>query len=380
MQFKDVIGHTEIKKNLISSVKENRIAHAQLFMGSEGCGNLALARAYVQYVFCKSKTENDSCGSCSACTKAAKLIHPDLHFSFPIALSKDVRNSFAAIADWREALAENPYLNLIQWMAFFGENKQGVIPVEESADIMRKLSLTSFDGGYKVMIIWLPEKMNLATANKLLKILEEPPDKTLFLLVTENAELLLPTIISRTQLVKVNRITDEEMKQVLMNKHSLSESEAARLVYFADGNYNEVQNLLSSSETEDFNFVQFRIWMRLCFAKDVQKIQQWVELIATSGREKHKIFFAYGLNIVREALMMNFGDDNLVRLQGEEMEFVKKFAPYIHGENCTQITEEFNKSIQHVERNANAKILFTDLSLKMMALLKLPVVASELKV
>ena len=137
MQFKDVIGHTEIKQNLISSVKENRIAHAQLFMGSEGCGNLALARAYVQYIFCKSKTENDSCGICAACIKTAKLIHPDLHFSFPIALSKEVRNSFAVIADWREALAENPYLNLIQWMSFFGENKQGVIPVEESADIMR---------------------------------------------------------------------------------------------------------------------------------------------------------------------------------------------------------------------------------------------------
>jgi len=261
-----------------------------------------------------------------------------------------------------------------------------VINVEESADILRKLSLTAYEGGYKMMISWQPEKMNVQSANKLLKILEEPPDKTLFLLVTENSDQLLPTIVSRTQLVKVNRIADEDLRDALVARYGLGKEEAERIAYLADGSYSEARQLLSGSSDENlpagqagFNFIQFRAWMRLCFTKDVLKAQQWVEGFAAEGREKHKNFVAYALNVVREALMLNFGDDRLVRLQGEELDFVRKFAPYIHGENCMQITDEFNRAIQHIERNANPKILFTDLSMKMMALLRQPVGSSELK-
>jgi len=371
MQFKDIIGQEEVKQRLIASAKEGRISHAQLFMGPEGSGNLALAIAYAQFIACKNKGENDSCGTCPSCLKYQGLVHPDLHFAYPITSAKEGETSTLYLAEWREELAKNPYMNMFYWISIIGkENQQGVISKFESAEIMRKLSLTSFDGGFKVMIIWMPEKMNQASANKLLKILEEPTDKTLFLLVTENADQLLPTIISRTQLVKVNRIADEDMIKALMKRESLSEDEASRIAYLAVGNYNEAQHLIQNAEEENFNFVQFRTWMRICFGKDVLKNIHWVEGIATIGREKQKNFLAYAMSMTRETLMVSYGDASLIRLRGEELEFVKKFSPFIHGENCIQITEELNRAIRDIERNANPKILFTDLSLKLMTLLK----------
>ena len=371
MQFKNIIGQEEVKQRLIQSAKDGRISHAQLFMGPEGSGNLALAIAYAQFIACKNKGEDDSCGTCPSCLKYQGLVHPDLHFAYPITSAKEGETSTLYLAEWREELARNPYMNMFYWISIIGkENQQGVISKFESAEIMRKLSLTSFDGGFKVMIIWMPEKMNQASANKLLKILEEPTDKTLFLLVTENADQLLPTIISRTQLVKVNRISDEDMIKALMKRESLSEDEASRIAYLSEGNYNEAQHLIKNADEENFNFVQFRTWMRLCFGKDVLKNIHWVEGIATIGREKQKNFLAYAMSMTRETLMVSYGDASLIRLRGEELEFVKKFSPFIHGENCIQITEELNRAIRDIERNANPKILFTDLSLKLMTLLK----------
>lgn len=371
MQFKHIIGQEEVKQRLVQSAKDGRISHAQLFMGPEGSGNLALAIAYAQFIACKNKGENDSCGACPSCLKYQGLVHPDLHFAYPITSAKEGETSTLYLAEWREELAKDPYMNMFYWISIIGkENQQGVISKFESAEIMRKLSLTSFEGGFKVMIIWMPEKMNQASANKLLKILEEPSDKTLFLLVTENADQLLPTIISRTQLVKVNRIADEDMIKALMKRESLSEDEASRIAYLAEGNYNEAQHLIQNAEEENFNFVQFRTWMRLCFGKDVLKNIHWVEGIATIGREKQKNFLAYAMSMTRETLMVSYGDASLIRLRGEELEFVKKFSPFIHGENCIQITEELNRAIRDIERNANPKILFTDLSLKLMTLLK----------
>jgi DNA polymerase III subunit delta' len=371
MQFKNIIGQNEVKGRLVQSAKEGRISHAQLFLGPEGSGNLALALAYAQFIACKNRGEDDSCGTCPSCVKYQGLVHPDLHFAYPITSAKENETSTKYLPEWREAVLENPYMNVFQWIQKVGaENKQGVISVYESAEILKKLSLTSYEGGFKVMIIWMPEKMNLASANKLLKILEEPPDRTLFLLCTENADQLLPTIISRTQLVKVNRIDDADMRKSLMEIHSLDEQEAARIAYLAEGNYNEALFLVKHGDEENFNFIQFRSWMRLCYNKDVLKTMQWVDGMAGVGREKQKNYLSYAIGMVRETLMISYGDASLIRLQGEELEFVKKFSPFIHGENCIQVTEELNRAIRDIERNANPKILFTDLSLKMMGLLK----------
>jgi DNA polymerase III subunit delta' len=372
MQFKEIIGQYEVKQRLIQTVNDGRISHAQLFMGPEGSGNLCMAIAYAQYIACANRQTDDSCGSCPACIKYQKFVHPDLHFSYPIISSPKIKTSTAVLTDWREAITENPYLNLFDWLQFLGgENKQGIIPVDESAEIMRKLSLTTFEGGYKVMIIWMPEKMNTQSANKLLKILEEPPDKTLFLLVTENEDQLLRTIISRTQLVKLNKIADADLIQALMNKHQLQEKDATRIAYLADGSYNEAKLLLINSQEESFNFTQFRTWMRICFKRDALAILKWVDEMAGIGRERHKNFLKYGMGIIREALMLNYNNPSLVRLQGDELDFALKFAPFINGNNVELVMDEFNKSLQHVERNANTKILFTDMSLKLFALLKL---------
>ena len=373
MLFREIIGQSEIKSRLSRSVKSGRISHAQLFFGAEGSGALALAVAYSQYISCRNKTENDSCGECPSCVKFAKLAHPDLHVVFPIILSKDNRTSANLMSEFRETFLGNPYLSLFDWLSFNdGENKQGVINVEEGADILRKLSLTTYETEFKTVIIWMPEKMNVAAANKLLKILEEPPDKTLFLLVTENEDQLLRTIVSRTQLIKIQKISDSNLKEALINKHSLSDADASRITYLADGNYCEALKLISQEEREWNNLAEFQSWMRICFKKEVKEIMNWDDLVSKIGRERHKNFLKYGLSIFREALVLNYANENLVRADTEQLDWLKKFSPFVNGENCEQLIEEFNHAIGNIERNANPKILFLDLSLRCMELLKKP--------
>ncbi len=276
------------------------------------------------------------------------------------------------MGDFREAFLENPYMNLFEWLQFMGaENKQGLISVHESANILRKLSLTTYESEFKTVIIWMPEKMNIAAANKLLKILEEPTDKTLFLLVTESEGQLLRTIVSRTQLIKIKKITDADLKQALIERHSLPEQEASKISYLAEGNYNEALKFLSSDTEEKWNnYTQFVNWMRLCFKKDFKEIVKWVDEVSKTGRERQKFFLGFGLRVFRECLQLNYGNDTLVRVEGEELEWTKKFSPFVNGENCEELIEEFNKGIAHIERNANPKILFLDLSLSCMELLK----------
>lgn len=378
MQFCNVIGQNEVKQRLLSSVKNSRVSHAQLFLGHDGSGALALAIAYSQLLLCKNKTEKDSCGKCTSCVKTEKLIHPDIHFVYPIALSKDVRMSTDVASEWREAFLENPYLNLHDWFSHLSaENKQPVIGVEESGEILRKLSLTTYEGEFKIMIIWLPEKMNVQASNKLLKILEEPPDKTVFLLVSENEEALIRTIVSRTQLIKVNRVADEEIKLALIEKHNLSSADASRIAYLADGNYNAAIKLITEKQEDNFYLHQFREWMRMCFKVDVVGMTGWVEEIANAkvGREKQKEFLAYGMNIIRECLAGLYGDKNLLRVDGEELDFVQKLSTRLDGNMCKQLSDELNEAILHIERNGSGKIIFTDLSLKLMKILKQKVAA-----
>jgi DNA polymerase-3 subunit delta' len=374
MLFKDIIGQEEVKKRLIHSVQENRVSHAQLFLGAEGSGALPLAMAYAQYILCKTRRGGEACGICSSCTKSNKLVHPDIHFVYPVALKKgEVEKSTDVAAEWREAILENPYLNLSDWFSHLNaENKQPIIGVEESGEILRKLSLTTYEGEFKVMIIWMPEKMNIAAANKLLKILEEPPDKTLFILVSENEEALLRTIYSRTQLIKVNRISDEEIKKALIEKNQLAPTDAARIAYLADGNYNAALKLTGENIEENLHLNKFREWIRMCFKVDVVGLISWVEEIANSkvGRENQKVFLLYGLNILRECLVEMYGDKKLLRVDGEELDFVKKLSTLIDGNICKQLSDELNEAIIHIERNGSAKLIFTDLSLKCMRIVK----------
>ncbi|MFM2019069.1 MAG: hypothetical protein RL007_2725 [Bacteroidota bacterium] len=365
MFFRDIIGHDSIKQRLVQSVQGNRISHAQLFYGFEGSGELPLAMAYARYVHCTNRGADDSCGVCPSCQKYDKLVHPDLHFVYPLALSKDLRVSTTVIKEFREAFLENPYLTLNDWfLKLDAENKQPVIGTDESAEILKKLSLTTFEAEYKIMLIWMAEKMNLPAANKLLKILEEPPDKTLFLLITTSEDQLLRTIVSRTQLVKIPRIQDDILANALAQRKGLLQEEAVRIAFQADGSYSAALQLLEKDEQAAFNFQVFQTWMRACLKFDITKVMESVDNFATAGRERQKQFLAYALEMVRESLMANYADPTMIRIAGEERNFIAKFAPFVHSANGKQFMAELDRAIQHIERNGSAKIIFLDLSFR----------------
>ncbi len=362
MQFSRIVGQQQLKESMIQSINEGRISHAQLLLGPEGNGALPLALAYVQYLFCKNRTATDSCGQCSQCQRIAKLAHPDVHFVYPLSLSKEVEKSTDVFVKWKEAFLQNNYLSLGDWMEFLeAENKQMVIGVGESKDILHQLSLTSYEGSYKVMILWMAEKMNLVAANKILKILEEPPDKTIFFLITESTQLPI-TILSRTQITKVPRIAENELAEVLVNQHGLSEEAAMYVAQASEGNYRVAQILAGEKEDSEFNFLKFTEWMRMCLKLDGEKITEWITEMAGIGRERQKQFFAYAIKLIRQSLLAETGL-NLRARQNEE-EFLKKFSPYVPFHAGEAIAEELTRAYHAVERNANPKILLMSLSLK----------------
>ncbi|MCD4832566.1 MAG: DNA polymerase III subunit delta [Bacteroidales bacterium] len=374
MQFKEVVGHHKIKEKLIHTIKGNRVSHAQLFLGSEGSGNLALAIAYAQYVSCEDKQENDSCGVCPSCIKFQKLVHPDLHFVYPVSTSKTVKKNPVSddyITLWREIIIENPYINQNKWYEIIDvENKQGIISKNESKEILKKLNLKTFESEYKIMIIWLPEKMNAAAASKLLKLIEEPPAKTLFLMVSENSEQILSTILSRTQLIKIPKIDNESMRNALCDRLGLLPEKAGDIAHLANGNYFEAQNLISSTEEDNDNFDQFTQFMRLSYQRKVIEIINWVDEISRIGREKQKSFLAYSLRLIRENFMLNIKNKDLVYLTKKELEFSEKFSQFINQENIYQIYEALNRAHSDIEMNAYNKIVFLDLALKIIKLIK----------
>ena len=376
MLFKDIIGHEKVKARLIKSVNEGRISHAQLFLGPEGCGNLPMAIAYAQYISCQNKSETDSCGECASCVKFNKLAHPDLHFVFPVATSADVKEkpvSANYITQWREANLDEPYLSLANWQAKIETgNKQLLISKNESESILKILSLKTYESEYKTMIIWYPERFNIASGNKLLKIIEEPPSKTLFILVAQDSEQIISTILSRTQLVKVGRIKEEVLQNELIKRYRLESSAAHKIAHQSDGNLINAQKLIEHSELEEEFHELFKVWMRSAFKGNVPGLITWSEEIAkiSFGREKQKQFLKYGLHLFRESLIKNYGENGMERIADNEAKFLSNFAPYIHGANCIEIIELFNEASYHVERNANPKILFLDVSLKLTKLLR----------
>ena len=372
MFLSDIVGQQEVKNRLLKMVGENRLPHALLFNGVDGSGNLATAVAFAQYLFCSNRQAHDSCGTCPSCIKTSKLIHPDLHFVFPIIKSKYVKSSADLIKEFREAFLEAPYLNINDWCDFLGaENKQPIIPVEESGNIIRELSYTSYEGLYKMMIIWQPEKMNTEAANRLLKVLEEPPEQTIFMLVCNNPDALLSTIISRVQQIPFTRLKESEITDALIKKYGVTQDNATQAAFLCDGNFNEAIKQLTQND-EQLSFLEhFQSFMRLALKFDGGQALLWVDQNAANGREKHKQFLHYSLEIFRDSLMYNFGSRDLVRLGGRERKFLEKFAPFVSQKNYEKLVEEFNSSYYYVERNANPKILFMDLLLKTNELINL---------
>ncbi len=374
MLFADIIGQEPIKNHLLQSVKENRISHAQLFLGNEGFGTLALALAYAQFILCRNPSENDACGVCPACNKVQKYQHPDLHFSFPTVGTK---SNTALISDdyistWREFLHDSAYGTYEQWLsAMDAGNAQGLIKVREAEQIVRKLSLKSFEAEYKIMIIWFPEKMNAETANKLLKLIEEPPEKTLFLLVAQNSQLIISTILSRTQLIKIPRISQEDMFQGLQDKMQVSEIKAKQISRMSDGNLNQAKELIETSDEAKQNFDTFTQMMRLSYMGKMIELIKWVDDVAKIGREKQKTLLIYALKMIRENLVINQKQKDIARLSDEEDAFASKFSNFIHPGNAPSMAQEFDLAYTHISRNANAKVVFLDLCIRLNRLLKI---------
>ncbi len=375
MQFKDVIGQSAIKQRLIASVRENHVSHAQLFLGPTGSGKLPLALAYAQYILCPNRTETDSCGTCPTCQKMQKLVHPDLHFVVPTATTKKVKKdpeSDLFMEEWREYVIQNQgYVDTSSWYTFLDvENKQGYMSVRDAASLLRKLSMKSYEGEYKIAIIWMAEKMRVDTANKLLKLLEEPPEKTIFLLIAEDQEELLATIKSRTALVKIPAVGLDSIKAALKSRLGCEERQAHNAAMISEGNWITACHSVQDSDEHKYFFTTFQQWMRLCFRSAYSELIDFSGNIKTLGREKQKELLNYGLRIIRNALLFNNNLADIVMLPDDEKKFNANFAPFVNPANLMQIADLFEEAIRHIERNGNAQIVFTDVSFKMVSLLK----------
>lgn len=375
MLFRDIIGHEAIKKKLTETVKNNRLGHAWMFFGPEGSGKLALAIAFARYISCENHNGSDSCETCSSCRKYSKYIHPDMHFSFPVnktkAVNKDTLVCDDFIEEWRNFITARPYGGLSQWYESIDlENKQGIINTEESKRIAYKLSLKPYESDYKTLIIWQADRMHDQAANKLLKLLEEPPPHTFFILVSEKPDRILPTIRSRCIHLKIPRIDDSVMQEVLIRKHGLDEQKAGSIARVAAGNYQKAVSLIQEPEEYHNCFIRFRDLMRTCYQKKIPEIIKIADELASLNREKQKFFLEYSLGMLRESLVMHYNKTEMVYLSDEEYQFTGNFAPYITGENIVEFKEELTKAISDVERNANGKFVFLDMALKFSGLLK----------
>lgn len=372
MLFKDIPGLQETKQTLIQAVQKGQIAHAQLFFGNEGSANLAMALAYTTYLNCENRQETDSCGQCAACSKINKYIHPDLHFVFPVATTKKVTKDALSehfLPEWRNYLKENMYSNLSEWCSFIAtENKQPIISAEESRAIIQKLSLKAYEAKFKVLLIWLPEHMNTTSANALLKILEEPPLRTVFLLVSHSIEKLLTTILSRTQLIRIRPFTSQEIWNILVDTKQVEAKRAVQIAYLSDGNLQEAFRL--TKENLNDNHLWFRDWMRLCFRANFTELVEWAEKFSKLNREGQKSVLSYGMGMVRETLVYAYKDIQLTRLEGEELTFVEGFSKIMNPKKAELLYNQFNDASYHLERNASAKIVFLDTSLAITGIIK----------
>ncbi|MBT5288893.1 MAG: DNA polymerase III subunit delta' [Flavobacterium sp.] len=370
MLFNQIIGQEHIKNHLQTSAKNGRIPHAQLFVGKEGSGTLPVAIAYAQFLL-SHFSDNPTASE----LKVAKLQHPDLHFAFPVTTNDSVKKhpvSNLFLNEWRDFVSKQPYGGLFNWLQSIGvENKQGMIGVDEALEVVKKLQLKSYEGGFKVMIIWMAEKMNIAASNKLLKLIEEPPAKTIFLLITENEDQIITTIKSRCQALHFPVLSEQDIANELLLREKCSESDALKIATQAEGNYNKAVHLLHQ-DANDLIFEQWFIaWIRTAFkakgnAAVIQELVVWSETIAKTGRETQKQFLDYCLQFFRQALLLNYKSPELVFLETQTPKFnLQNFAPFVHSENILAIEKELNDALYHIERNGNPKIILLDLSMKL---------------
>ncbi len=379
MQFSEILGQEYIKSHLTKSASLGRIPHAQLFVGPEGSGTLPMAIAYAQYILCNNSNgenngENESCN-----LKFDKLSHPDLHFVYPTVATEDIKTkpkSIDFIGDWRAFVTQNPYGSLFDWYTVLGvNNKQGLIRVEDAGDILKTLSLKSYEGGYKIMIIWMADKMNTEASNKLLKLLEEPPEKTIFILITEQEEDLIQTIRSRCQVLHFGGLPENTIAEALVNQKQIDPKLAATIAHQAQGNFNKALHLLQNDD-ESYPFDEwFVTWVRAAFkakgnAAAIQDLIQWSDEVAGLGRETQKKFLSFCVEMFRQALLLNYESPSLVYLEPNVEKFqLANFAPFVNGNNIQEIFKELSDAMYHIERNGNAKIILTDLSIKLTRLI-----------
>ena len=375
MKAKEVIGQKEIWLRLKKMVDEERLPHALMLCGPTGCGKLPMALALASYLLCKDKQEDGACGQCRQCAMLRKWEHPDLHFTFPVIKPSGTSSDYKPYSDdflkqWRQLLVKNVYFSFSDWLETLNaENQQPYISVKESEELARKFSLKSSQGGYKVAIIWLPERMRTECANKILKLLEEPPQQSAFIMVSEEPELLLDTIRSRCQRIDMKRIDDGSLAQALVGKMNIEEDDALRLARLANGNWLKALDMLNASNENNLFLEQYQTLMRLAYARDIRRMKAWSEEMGALGREKQKRFLQYMLRFTRENFMYNFRCDDLNYMTANEEAFASKFAKFINEANILEIADLIERAIRDIMQNANGKIVFFHLAVQMIILL-----------
>lgn len=373
MYFKDIIGQEDIKKRLIQSAQTGVVPHAQLFTEQGGAGAFPLALAYARYLNCTNRTETDSCGHCPSCLKYDELAHPDLHFVFPIVAKKEKKKEVCDdyLTEWRGFLKERPYFDIDGWLDYMeAGNSQALIYSKESDEIIRKLSLKIYEATYRVLLIWLPEKLHPTCANKLLKIIEEPPQNTVILMVSETPDQILGTILSRAQRINVRGIHPEAIAASMVSQFGLAPEDAKHIAHLANGNYLKAIEAISLGEENKFFLEQFKGMMRNSWARNVKGMKGMADLLAGIGRERQKNFLSYCQHLIRENFMYRFQSPELNYMNLDEAGFSVKFAPFINERNVFDIMEELAKAEQQIGQNVNAKMIFFDLSLRLTVLIK----------
>lgn len=373
MSFNDVVGQEDIKHFLRKQVKEGRVPHALLLSGGEGRGKFALAFAFARYLLCRHPSGMDACGSCNACKMTEDLAHPDLHFIYPVIRKKGRRGdplSTDYITEWRKMVKDSRYFNIDNWLAAMGaENQQAMIYTAESDSLLEQLMLQSAMGGYKVVILWLPEKLHPTCANKMLKLLEEPPARTIFLLVSCEPENILPTIYSRTQRIEIPPVQEKAIEQALISRYSIVPAEAARIAQNANGNFLAALENIHINEDRKLFFNLFTSLMRLAYMRNIRELKTWSLNLADMGRERQKNFLLYTQRLIRENFIYNFKQEELNHMSIQEAQFSTRFARFINERNVADLMTEFDKAWQDIMRNVNAKMVFFDLTLKVIVLL-----------
>ena len=373
MYFRDIIGQEEIKQRLIQSAQTGIVPHAQLFTEQGGAGAFPLALAYARYLNCTDRTDTDACGHCPSCLKYNELAHPDLHFVFPIIAKKEKKKEVCDdyLTEWRGFLKGRPYFDMDQWLDFIDAgNSQALIYSKESDEIIRKLSLKIYEAEYRILLVWLPEKLHQTCANKLLKIIEEPPQNTIILMVSETPDLVLGTILSRAQRINVRGIHPADITASMISQFGLSPDDAKHVAHLANGSYLKALEAISLSEENKFYLEQFKGMMRNSWARNVKGMKEMADVLAGIGRERQKNFLAYCQHLIRENFVYRFQAPELNYMNFDEAGFAVKFAPFINERNVFDIMDELAKAEQHVGQNVNAKMVFFDLSLKLTVLIK----------